>query len=285
MSLLGDLWNVVGLDQGKKADAKNRKFQWKMMVQQNQYQKEFAQMGLRWRVADAQAAGLHPLAALGVQGLQGYTPVNLDSSPGATGAAIGRMSHSAAVSRAERTAQAQALLESQSRVRANDAEAAYYSAMAAGANRPGAVDFPEVNANEVLPMPVIPPAAFEDTPTAGGAELVAPKVNMSRPGTTGSIVAGPSSPSLREYTLPGGAKVMLPDATSLGEALEPLSESWALAYAVYRANVRHYGEEWRNRMLNEIPVLKWFAPPTNNTGHKFRRMPKNRSGYVPYEGY
>jgi len=28
-------------------------------------QKEFAQQGIRWRVADAEAAGLHPLAALG----------------------------------------------------------------------------------------------------------------------------------------------------------------------------------------------------------------------------
>lgn len=30
-------------------------------------QKEFAQQGIRWKVADAQAAGLHPLAALGAQ--------------------------------------------------------------------------------------------------------------------------------------------------------------------------------------------------------------------------
>lgn len=30
-------------------------------------QREFAQQGIRWKVADAQAAGLHPLAALGAQ--------------------------------------------------------------------------------------------------------------------------------------------------------------------------------------------------------------------------
>lgn len=30
-------------------------------------QREFAQYGVRWRVADARAAGLHPLAALGIQ--------------------------------------------------------------------------------------------------------------------------------------------------------------------------------------------------------------------------
>lgn len=36
-------------------------------------QKEFAQNSIRWRVADAKAAGLHPLAALGAQS-SGYTP-------------------------------------------------------------------------------------------------------------------------------------------------------------------------------------------------------------------
>ena len=41
--------------------------------QNYQAQKEFAQNGIRWRVADAKAAGLHPLAALGAQ-TPGYTP-------------------------------------------------------------------------------------------------------------------------------------------------------------------------------------------------------------------
>lgn len=36
-------------------------------------QKEFAQNGIRWKVADAKAAGLHPLAALGAQ-TSSYTP-------------------------------------------------------------------------------------------------------------------------------------------------------------------------------------------------------------------
>jgi len=39
-------------------------------------QKEFAQNGLRWKVEDAQRAGIHPLAALGSSGAQ-YSPVGL----------------------------------------------------------------------------------------------------------------------------------------------------------------------------------------------------------------
>lgn len=41
---------------------------------QEDLQKEFAQNGIRWKVADAQAAGIHPLAALGAQ-TQTYSPV------------------------------------------------------------------------------------------------------------------------------------------------------------------------------------------------------------------
>lgn len=41
-------------------------------------QKEFAQMGIRWKVQDAKAAGLHPLAALGANTLS-YSPVQVGS--------------------------------------------------------------------------------------------------------------------------------------------------------------------------------------------------------------
>lgn len=42
-------------------------------------QKEFAKNGLRWKVEDAKAAGLHPLAALGSSGAA-YSPVGLGSN-------------------------------------------------------------------------------------------------------------------------------------------------------------------------------------------------------------
>lgn len=41
--------------------------------QEYERQKEFAQMGIRWRAADASAAGLHPLAAIGGGG-SSYSP-------------------------------------------------------------------------------------------------------------------------------------------------------------------------------------------------------------------
>lgn len=53
-------------------------------------QKEFAQQGLRWKVADAKAAGIHPLAALGATGAS-YSPVGLgDNDLSAVGSAVGQ---------------------------------------------------------------------------------------------------------------------------------------------------------------------------------------------------
>jgi len=49
-------------------------------------QKEFAQQGIRWKVEDAKAAGLHPLAALGAQTMS-YSPVSVGGSDIGTGLA------------------------------------------------------------------------------------------------------------------------------------------------------------------------------------------------------
>lgn len=53
-------------------------------------QREFAQNGIRWKVADAQAAGLHPLAALGAQ-TTSFSPVSIDGGDfSSVGQDIGR---------------------------------------------------------------------------------------------------------------------------------------------------------------------------------------------------
>lgn len=55
------------------AAAANRNYEAALSAREYERQKEFAQMGIRWKVRDAQAAGLHPLAALGAAGA-GYSP-------------------------------------------------------------------------------------------------------------------------------------------------------------------------------------------------------------------
>jgi len=67
--------NLLGGFLGSSEKAKDRKLQ-----------KQFAQQGIQWKVADAKAAGLHPLAALGAQTMS-YSPVSVGGSDISTGLA------------------------------------------------------------------------------------------------------------------------------------------------------------------------------------------------------
>lgn len=64
--------NYLGEDAASDAYRDNRDasvaWEREQIARNYQTQKEFAQYGVRWRVEDARAAGIHPLAALGYQG-------------------------------------------------------------------------------------------------------------------------------------------------------------------------------------------------------------------------
>lgn len=64
---------------GSEGDGGERDFR----LDQMNLQREFAQNGVRWRVADAQAAGIHPLFALGAQ-MPGYQPIQSIGDGGGT---------------------------------------------------------------------------------------------------------------------------------------------------------------------------------------------------------
>lgn len=85
-SLLGGFLNRKSSD---KANAQQA-----AMAERNiQMQKEFAQSGIRWKVADAKKAGIHPLYALGAQ-TTSFAPVSagshVDTSLGSAVAAAGQ---------------------------------------------------------------------------------------------------------------------------------------------------------------------------------------------------
>lgn len=66
-SLLGGLLGKSSADDAREASER-------MAAQNIALQKEFAQNGIRWRVEDAKAAGIHPIYALGSSGAS-FTPV------------------------------------------------------------------------------------------------------------------------------------------------------------------------------------------------------------------
>lgn len=79
-SLIGAGGGLIGgmLGQDASRDATNAQ---KEMARHNiRLQKEFAKNGIRWKVADAKAAGLHPLAALGASS-SSFSPVGIGGGP------------------------------------------------------------------------------------------------------------------------------------------------------------------------------------------------------------
>lgn len=77
-SILGAIGGVASSLFGKSQADKNIKMQ-----------KEFAQHGIRWKVEDAKAAGLHPLAALGAQ-THSFSPIQVGDSWAQAGQDFGR---------------------------------------------------------------------------------------------------------------------------------------------------------------------------------------------------
>lgn len=287
ISALGSLFG------GRKSNESNAK----MMKEQLRYQREFAQQGIQWRVEDAKKAGLHPLYALGAQ-TPSYSPVYSSDSMGPAIAnasdSIGRAVSQIGADRATKAAERMAMLEAASRISSNEAMAQYYRSLAArsGHEAMHTVGMPEINSSNPIGFQASEPVLMEGASTSGGAILKMPEISTSRPGTD-HVVGGPANPSLREYQL-GGMKMLLPDASNLGEALEPLSESWPLAYGVYRENVEHYGEAWKEQFLRKYgPDWGAWIRGLFGAAGKIKRRSKTesmrgrprRGSYVPYEGY
>lgn len=70
----------IGMEKDREASSNNARIQQEQFERQIALQKEFAQNSIQWRAADAKAAGLHPLAALGAQ-TSSFSPVAVGSLP------------------------------------------------------------------------------------------------------------------------------------------------------------------------------------------------------------
>lgn len=208
---------------------------------QESLQMLFAQHGIRWKVADAKAAGLHPLFALGSQPQQ-YSPTVVPDSMGPAisdaGQHVGR-AVAATSTREERTLQGLAIQEAISRIGETDARRDYYLSEAAR--------------NAQFQTPGIP---HEDAHTQFGgvvpgrttAPVDAPVITQ-KPGDS-ALVDGPT-PLWREFTIGDGRPIVLPGGIQgdAAEVLESVLESWPAMVAVYKENKARYGKEWGDWFL------------------------------------
>lgn len=233
--------------------------------EQGDAQREFAQNALQWRVKDAEKAGLHPLFALGAQ-LPSYQPVMVGGE--GMGMALGAQALGAGLSQginefeeySEQKAwekanpgkamskyQIQAIQEQILRNNAKisnaqvtrEANAAEMSTLDLEAARRAVRNNNEHNA--LKPDPLMPWSY---------------KTNeLPFPGKEPFRTAGPPSAFFKPYQMRGFV-MDLPEGSSASEAMESISESYALGAAILLHNIQVYGPQWKQKFIQEYP---WSA--------------------------
>lgn len=211
-------------------------------------QKEFARHGVRWRVQDAKAAGLHPLFAFGGN-LAGYSPsASVGSSSGGytesdtMGDAISRAGQDisravAAQETQEQRNEAAARLELlHAGVEKDLAQAQYYRSLAA--RETNSAPFPSDVVTQAYGLPGA--RQVETHPLYRDALKLTPDEMVSRSVDQAGQTAGRNHPGVREFEFPGGFRALLP-ATQGGI---PEEIDMSMIPVVIGANLEKYGWRW-----------------------------------------
>lgn len=173
-SIISGVGSLVGGLLGSSSASKAAKKQEQIYSQQRQDQLDAMQHGIRWRVNDAQQAGIHPLFALGAN-VPTYSPMSANfqgqdfSWIDRMGQNLGRAATQGATE-SERRAQASYVAQKRSQeLRKGEAEIALLNSQVRTANQPGGgPGMPNEGGNivpgqNVVRRPGAPPAAFDPT--------------------------------------------------------------------------------------------------------------------------
>lgn len=196
-------------------------------------QREFAQHGIQWRVADAKAAGIHPVFSMSGGGAA-YAPSPVTINAPSVGDRFSRIGQhfSRAVEAQEtpeqKTSRHLSEREALSRIRRNEAEAAMF-------DRQRIVSGPGM------------PSGVESGPLASQASsIVNSGINQTRlepskatsPRVGDESLAAADDVFWKEFVVgKNGSKWLLPNADSSSEAAEALGESFMLTWATIRKNL------------------------------------------------
>lgn len=237
-------------------------------------QREFAQSGIRWKVADAKAAGLHPLYALGGSTAL-YSPPPITTGLGDALSSMGQnlsRSVQAQESELEREVRLAQIRQANAAAEKDLALAAATwsedSRRAQERGQANAIPMPGVSAPEVIPGQAVsvvsdpptvqaPPSQYENIPGLRNVVKMKPSEVTSANQDYPYIAAGPAGPGSKRYHLSRNMEVLLPDASSMGEALESISESFMVKLLYYRLNVAHYGQEFTDLAFQELGIPTW----------------------------
>lgn len=208
-------------------------------------QKEFAQHGVQWRTADAQAAGLHPLFAMSGGGAAfaptatigggsvggGSPPPSFHGSSGLPGQNLTRASRAEMTEEQRRLSELQAMvLESQ--IHANDSQANLNNARALALQPNASNGLGSADPNVAVGLPA------GGANSAAGLLRVKPDESTSYAASDPAVTAAkrPAWSLFRVHTGPGGEWV-LPHAQTGAEAMESIGEGVAPLWLTIRENM------------------------------------------------
>lgn len=266
MSFLGSLASAVvgglfGRSSSKsQAEAQRQANEQNLAInrENNALQREFATHGIQWKVEDAKAAGLHPLYALGGAGAS-FTPSSIPVMPVDSGGWKAEMGQNVA-----RAATAFGMQELQSaQLEALKAGAAKDYALAAAAASEAARYSQSSSPPVAQSFPVDLPGVSSNKLTITGSHI-----EEGLPGNPSNLwpIKSPPSylasnegvPGFKIFNVPSVGEVILPNASSMSEALESL-ENPVLQAAVAAANAAHYGPSGA-RKLERVMGRSWSDP-------------------------
>ena len=272
----------------KRQGSKNRK-----------HQRNILQNQISWRVKDAKNAGIHPLYALGMSPAASSAPVpvsGLGDGIAEAGQHIGgAVSRMASKSQKKEEQLRLALLSSQigeSDARKNllESEAARNrqntrSMVEGGQTQLGVMQENGAtlpNANQKAGNLIFKdnpafiyesdlnnrtssfPPQLRDLPGAGIITKEPSEVKTHKKGSRG-IIAG-EHPGFKEYRLPNGLPILLPESDSMSEALEEVP--MFMYKSIYELNKRQYGENWGSDFIDFL----WKGKgPSKRPSQKSRR--------------
>lgn len=223
-------------------------------AQNYESQKEFAQMGLQWKTADAKAAGLHPMAALGASGAS-FSPsfqAGQPNSPADVGGAINSLIDG------QNTKRAQAATQTETERKLE--QLALERAQLQNRLLEGQVQNEWASLLGAPPQPSFPSLANPQSVSSGGIKLapagrvesVPSKSISSVPGDQGIEAGG--TPGFRSFGITPTLRAELP-GNELSQSLESMGIAGHVLGPVLSA-IRG-----TNKLLTKPPVPNYDLPP------------------------